>query len=75
MAKLVQLRLVDVAAPPEDARKTVLSAGRWGEGRGMAIIEASDLAEAEALQARDPLVSSGLATYEIARLYPDVPLE
>ncbi len=57
------------------AAGTVLQAGRWGEGRGMAIIKASDLAEAEALQARDPLVSSGLATYELARLHPDVPLE
>ncbi len=57
------------------AAGTVLQAGRWGEGRGVAIIKASDLAEAEALQQRDPLVSSGLATYELARLYPDVPLE
>ena len=57
------------------AEGTLVQAGRWGEGRGMAIIKASDLAEAEALQARDPLVSSGLATYELARLYPDVPLD
>ncbi len=57
------------------AAGTVLQAGRWGERRGIAVIKASDLAKAEALQARDPLVSSGLATYELARLHPDVPLE
>jgi uncharacterized protein YciI len=57
------------------AAGTVIQAGRWGEGRGIAIIKASGLAEAEALQATDPLVSSGLATYELARLHPDVPLE
>lgn len=37
---------------------TLVQAGRWGEGRGMAIIKAGDLAEAEAVQAQDPLVSS-----------------
>lgn len=51
----------------------IIQAGKWGEAGGMAIIKAVDLAEAEELIEGDPLISSGLAVSETARLYPDVP--
>jgi uncharacterized protein YciI len=57
------------------AAGTLVQAGRFGDDGGMAIIKASDRAEAEAVQATDPLVTSGAVTYQLAALYPDVPLE
>jgi len=56
------------------AAGTLAQAGRWGESGGMAIIKARDLAEAEAIQKADPLIASGLAVFELERLYPDVEL-
>lgn len=41
----------------------------------MAIIKARNVTEAEAIQKADPLIASGLAVFELARLYPDVALE
>ncbi len=53
-------------------RGVVRQAGRWGESGGMMIIKAQDQAEAEALQQQDPFVTSGVVSYELARLDPDV---
>jgi uncharacterized protein YciI len=41
----------------------------------MVIIQAEDQTEAEAIQAEDPLVTSGVVTYELARFDPDVQLD
>lgn len=57
------------------AQGTLLQAGKWGPAGGMAIIKAGGLEDAERIQREDPLVLSGLATYEIAQLFPDVALE
>ncbi len=53
----------------------VVQAGKWGDAGGMAIIRAKDLAEAESIVNRDPLLISGLITAETAGFYPDVAIE
>lgn len=65
VAKLVQLRLVDVAAPPEDARRTVLSAnprGREVIGVAMHALDRWNAAWLAALDDRE--VASVLASLE-----------
>ncbi len=50
----------------------IAQAGKWGDSGGMVIIRAQDLSEAQNILNEDPLVKSGLITFEIARSYPDV---
>ena len=54
------------------AEGSVLQSGKWGDIGGMVIIRASDLAEADRLLQNDPLVRSGLITWELAPFYPQV---
>jgi DNA-binding MarR family transcriptional regulator len=65
VAKLVQLRLVEVAAPPEDARKTVLTANSRGReviGRAMHALDQWNAAWLAALDDRE--IANVLATLE-----------
>ena len=48
----------------------VLEAGKWGDIGGMWLFEAASLEEARALAEQDPLISSGLTTYELAEFFP-----
>ncbi len=48
----------------------VLQAGKWGEKSGITIVEADSIEEAISIVKRDPLISSGLVTYEIGEFLP-----
>jgi uncharacterized protein YciI len=50
----------------------VAQAGKWGEGGGMAVIRAADLTEARTILSEDPLIRSGLISFELAQFYPMV---
>ncbi|MBI4666959.1 MAG: hypothetical protein HY751_11195 [Nitrospinae bacterium] len=50
----------------------IVQAGRWGAAGGMVILKADDPVKAEALLQGDPLIQSGLVSYEMDRFYPDV---
>lgn len=50
----------------------VLQAGKWGERGGIVILSAEDPARAEGLLLEDPLIGSGLVSYELDVLYPHV---
>ena len=49
---------------------TVVQAGKWGDKGGIAIIRAGSLSEAMETLERDPLVVSGLITFDIDELNP-----
>ncbi len=49
----------------------IVQAGKWGDSGGMAIFQAEDITDAEKILNEDPLIKSGLVTFELARLYPD----
>lgn len=51
----------------------VAQAGKWGDLGGIVIIRADDITEAEHLLQDDPLVRSGLITWELAPFHPHVP--
>ncbi len=53
----------------------VVQAGKWGNSGGMAILTAKDISEAEMILSSDPLVKSGLITFELAQFYPDVAIK
>ncbi|MEJ2184116.1 MAG: YciI family protein [Nitrospirota bacterium] len=52
------------------AEGKVLQAGKWGDIGGMWVLEAGSIEEARALVEQDPLISSGLTTYELAEFFP-----
>lgn len=54
------------------AKAKIVQAGKWGDREGMAIIRADDMAEARIILDEDPLVQSGLISFELAPLYPQV---
>ena len=50
----------------------IVQAGKWGDDGGMAIFKAETIDEATGLVNEDPLVQSGLITFELNKFYPDV---
>lgn len=47
-------------------------AGKWGDSGGMIVVKAETRAEADSVVDQDPLVKSGLITFETAQLHPAV---
>jgi hypothetical protein len=50
----------------------VLQAGRWGDIGGMWLLRARSVEEAGEAVKEDPLLGSGLVTYEMAEYFPMV---
>lgn len=50
----------------------VLQAGKWGDIGGMWILRAGSVEEAREAVREDPLLGSGLVTYEMAEYFPMV---
>jgi uncharacterized protein YciI len=57
------------------AKGIVKQSGKWGEIGGMTLLEADDSREARRIVESDPLVRSGLVTFELDSFYPDVPVK
>ena len=57
------------------ANGKVVQAGKWGNSGGMAILMARDISEAEMLLSSDPLIKSGLITFELEQFHPDVEIK
>ncbi len=53
----------------------ILHAGKWGETRGMCLVKAESLNEAEEILREDPLIASGAVSYIVDEFYSNVPLE
>lgn len=53
-----------------EAKGRVYAAGRVGEERGLAVIRAADLAEAQAILAADPAVTAGIFVGEVDLFAP-----
>jgi hypothetical protein len=51
----------------------VVQAGKWGDRGGIVILRAEDAAGARGLLMEDPLIGSGLVSYEVDVLYPHSP--
>lgn len=54
------------------AAGVIVQAGKWGDNGGMIIVKAADRAEADRIVDRDPLVQSGLISFETAELHAAV---
>jgi len=54
------------------AKGVIVQAGKWGDSGGMIVIKAQTREEADRLADQDPLVLSGLITFETAELHPAV---
>ncbi len=54
------------------AEEKIAQAGKWGDAGGMVIFKTETIDDATNLVNEDPLVQSGLITYELAQFYPDV---
>ncbi len=52
------------------AEGTVVQAGKWGDSGGISIVRADSLTDAMEILKNDPLVQSGLITFETAELHP-----
>jgi uncharacterized protein YciI len=50
----------------------IVQAGKWGKIGGMSVIIADDIAGAVNILNEDPLVKSGLSTFEIDEFFPAV---
>jgi uncharacterized protein YciI len=48
----------------------VVQAGKWGDLGGAYVVRAEGLREAEALVEGDPLLASGLVTWDVAEFWP-----
>lgn len=53
----------------------ILQAGKWGKSRGMCLIKADSLAQAETIIRQDPLIASGAVEFLIDEYFSNVPLE
>ena len=54
------------------AAGVLVQAGKWGDNGGMIVVKAETRAEADSVVNQDPLVQSGLITFETAQLYAAV---
>ncbi len=52
------------------ATGVLVQAGKWGDNGGMIVIKAGSREEADKVVNQDPLVESGLITFETAELHP-----
>lgn len=53
----------------------IVQAGKWGDSGGMVMLMAKDISEAETILSSDPLIKSGLITFELSQFYPDVKIK
>lgn len=53
---------------------SILQAGKWGSIGGLAIVDGDDIDEAERLIREDPLIKSGLVTFESDMFFPIIDL-
>jgi len=49
---------------------SILQAGKWGSIGGLAIVDGDNIDEAEKLINKDPLIKSGLVTFESDMFFP-----
>ena len=54
------------------AAGVLVQAGKWGDSGWMIIVKAETREEADSVVNQDPLVQSGLITFETAQLHPAV---
>ena len=54
------------------AAGVLVQAGKWGDIGGMIVVKAETREEADSVVNQDPLVQSGLITFETAQLYAAV---
>lgn len=59
-------------AKKQIAAGVLAQAGKWGDNGGMIIVKAETREEADSVVNRDPLVQSGLITFETAQLHAAV---
>ncbi len=57
------------------SKGTIVQAGKWGDSGGMAIMKANSITEVEGILSEDPLVKSGLISFEVERFYPIVEIK
>lgn len=57
------------------SKGSIVQAGKWGETGGISIIHADSISEAKEIIDSDPLLMSGLATFETEKFHPDVEMK